>query len=119
MPHRFPFLMLDRICEIETGAMAWGEKYITCQSEGFPAILMIECIAQLAGIASGHQQGEGGFLAAIDHAQVHCHAVPGDLLQITARLIKSFGRLCLVEGVVECRGRLMAEATLTLGIGKL
>jgi 3-hydroxyacyl-[acyl-carrier-protein] dehydratase len=45
--------------------------------------------------------------------------MPGDTLKVTARIIKSFGRLCLVEGCVECEDRKLLEATMTLGIGKV
>ena len=118
LPHRFPFLLLDNVTNVNPGVSATAEKLVT-SPEGFPTILLIECIAQLAGIAASHQEDEGGFLATIDHAEFHNNVSSGDLLKISANVVKSFGRLCLIEGCVECVGKKLAEARMTLGIGKL
>lgn len=76
-------------------------------------------MAQLGGIAAGHEQGEGGFLAAIDRAEFTGPAVAGDTLQVNVRVVKTFGRLHMLEGEVFAAGRLLAKAGLTLGVGKL
>ncbi len=81
--------------------------------------MLIECIAQLAGIAASHQEGEGGFLAAIDNAVFNGQILPGDTLEIRTDVIKSFGRLCLVKGEVSCNSIKLVEATMTLGIGTI
>jgi 3-hydroxyacyl-[acyl-carrier-protein] dehydratase len=81
--------------------------------------MLIECIAQLAGIAASHQEGEGGFLAAIDNAVFNGQIQPGDTLEIRTDVIKSFGRLCLVKGEVSCNSIKLVEATMTLGIGTI
>jgi len=119
LPHRFPFLQIDRIISIDAGKGAQAEKLVTEAPEGFPVVLLIECIAQLAGIAAGHEEGEGGFLASIDHAEFHGQACAGDLLELKSTIIKSFGRLCLAEGSVSCAGRPLLTAQITLGIGRL
>lgn len=111
--------MLDRLLELEPGQSGRAVKRVTVCPGDFPQILLVECIAQLAGIVVAHEQGEGGFLATIDHALFDGTVQEGDTLTVSARIIKSFGRLCLVEGRVDAGERRLAEAQLTLGIGKL
>lgn len=119
LPHRFPFLMLDRLLSLEPGVSATAIKRIAESQEGFPQVLLLECIAQLAGIVAGHEEGEGGFLASIDNAEFSGAVVTGDALDVSARIIKSFGRLVMVEGEVCCAGCRLAGARMTLGIGRL
>lgn len=88
-------------------------------THGFPQILMIECIAQLAGIVIAQTEGEGGFLASIDHAEFSGLAVVGDLLTISAGVVKSFGRLFLIDGHVISGADQLLFVQLTLGVGKL
>ena len=119
LPHRYPFLMLDRVIAVDPGISAQAETVVTNQRGAFPQILLVECIAQLVGIAANHHEGEGGFLAGIDQTIFHGTAHPGDRLLISATIIKSFGRLCMAEGTVECNGTRLAETRITLGIGQL
>jgi 3-hydroxyacyl-[acyl-carrier-protein] dehydratase len=76
-------------------------------------------MAQLAGIAVAPNEGEGGFLAAIEGGNFFGRIATGDTLLIGVRVVHSFGRLFLVEGEVSVAGRQVAAATLTMGVGKL
>lgn len=88
-------------------------------TRGFPQILMIEAVAQLAGIVVAQKEVEGGFIATIDHAEFSAPAAVGDILTISARMTKSFGRLFMIEGnVVSGAGQLLS-VQLTLGVGTL
>jgi 3-hydroxymyristoyl/3-hydroxydecanoyl-(acyl carrier protein) dehydratase len=83
---------------------------------------MIECVAQLSGIAVARPEGQGperGFLASIDHAEFSGSPVSGDTLTVTTRVIKSFGRLIMVEGSVASGAGQLLSVQLTLGIGEL
>jgi 3-hydroxyacyl-[acyl-carrier-protein] dehydratase len=119
LPHRYPFLFLDRILTREPSVGASALKRVSATERHFPDILMVEGLAQLAGVATVQAEGEGGFLATIDHAEFHGAAVAGDTLIFTVRVAKAFGRLFLVEGEVTVAEKLLARATLTLGVGKL
>jgi len=119
LPHRFPFLLIDRITEVIPGVSACAIKQVSNAVEAFPQIMLIECIAQLAGIAANHEQGEGGFLATIDNAVFDGQILPGDSLEIRTEVIKSFGRLCLIKGEVRCNSIKLVDATMTLGIGTI
>ena len=119
LPHRFPFLMLDRVLGQQPGVSATA-RYRTCGSlQAFPQILLVEVVAQLSGIAAVERQGEGGFLASVDQARFGRAPRLGETLEVSARIIKSFGRLCLVEGQVVVDHEELLKVTLTLGIGPL
>jgi 3-hydroxyacyl-[acyl-carrier-protein] dehydratase len=92
---------------------------VTASNGDAPQVLLVECIAQLCGIVAIREQGEGGFLASIDHAEFSGSASVGDRLLITARILKSFGRLILVSGEVVCEGRILLRTQMTLGVGIL
>jgi len=120
LPHRKPFLMLDRILVLEPGVHGCAEKLVNGIMDCLPQMLLIECVAQLAGIVAGQQEGTEGFLASIGRAEFSAvSARAGDRLIVTARILKSFGRLCLVEGNVECNGNRLVEAQISIGIGRI
>lgn len=111
--------MIDRLLDLEPGVSARAERRVSSAPAGFPQVYLVECIAQLAGIVAVQEEGEGGFLASIDHAEFDGVIQAGDTLTISARILKSFGRLVLIEGEVTCEGAILLRARLTLGIGRL
>jgi len=117
LPHRAPFLFIDRIIVREPGVCAIGEFAVPTRSSCFPPLLLLECMAQLGGIAAGQQQGEGGVLAAIRGAQLPAAVQPGAKYTVQARVVKAFGRLVQVEAEVLDADTVIAHATLTLAIG--
>lgn len=119
LPHRFPFLMLDRVLELKPGVSARARYRTSGSLQAFPQILLVEAVAQLSGIAAVERQGEGGFLASVDRADFGPPPRLGETLEVTARIIKSFGRLRLVEGQVTVADEALLSVTLTLGIGPL
>ncbi len=119
LPHANPFLFIDRVLALEKGVSATGVKAITHDPAGYPFVLLIESIAQLAGIAVARQQGEGGFLAGVDRAEFPGMVSAGDRVMINVRIVKSFGRLHLCEGEATVDGERVASVSLTLGIGQL
>ena len=110
--------MLDRIVELEPGVRAIARTNVTV-GQGFPQLLLVECVAQLAGVVTIQEQGQGGFLAAIEQADFSSAPCPGDLLTVTARVVKAFGRLFMVEGGVDRAGERLLTTRLTLGMGGL
>jgi 3-hydroxyacyl-[acyl-carrier-protein] dehydratase len=79
----------------------------------------VEAIAQLGGIAAGREEGGGGILAAIERAEFLGIVAAGNSIDVTVRIVKSFGQLHLVEGEVFRDGVKLAVATVTLKVGKL
>ncbi|HWI39939.1 MAG TPA: hydroxymyristoyl-ACP dehydratase [Verrucomicrobiae bacterium] len=119
LPHRYPFAMLDRIIECEPGVRAAALRRVTENDPFRLQVLYVEAMAQLAGVAVGGEEGEGGFLAAVEHAESFGAMEPGETLTISVTLLKSFGRLHLFRGEVTGHSGLLAEATFTIGIGPL
>ncbi|AJE04961.1 hydroxymyristoyl-ACP dehydratase [Geobacter pickeringii] len=119
LPHRPPFLFLDRLLTVESGVSATARLQVTGCPEGYPPILLVESVAQLGGIAAAREGDAGGILAAIDRAEFHGIIANGESLTVTARIAKSFGPLHLVEGEVTGDGGTVATITLTLKVGPL
>jgi 3-hydroxyacyl-[acyl-carrier-protein] dehydratase len=80
-------------------------------------VLLVEAMAQLAGVVAIEREGEIGSLAAIDRAEFLAPVAPGDCLCVAVRIVKTFGRLVLCEGEITMAGETVATATLTLGVG--
>lgn len=110
--------MLDRVLELKPGVSARARYRTSGSLQAFPQVLLVEAVAQLSGIAAV-EQGEGGFLASVDRADFGRSPRLGETLEVMARIIKSFGRLRLVEGQVTVADEALLSVTLTLGIGPL
>jgi 3-hydroxyacyl-[acyl-carrier-protein] dehydratase len=119
LPHRNPFIFIDRVTSRDPGVGATGVKCVTNEPGGFPQVFLLEAMAQLGGIAAAVQKGEGGFLASIDHAEFFREVRAGDQIIVTVRIVKSFGRLFLVEGEACVEDEQVATTRLMLGVGKV
>jgi 3-hydroxyacyl-[acyl-carrier-protein] dehydratase len=126
LPHRYPFLLVDRIVEIEAGVRAVGIKAVTINEPFFqghfpgfpvmPGVLMIEAMAQVGGVAvlAGEQyRGHQPFLTGVDKVRFRRQVVPGDVLrmEVTLNALRSgFGKghgVATVEGVVAAEGDIL------------
>ena len=94
-------------------------RQVSVNDHGFTSVLLVEGLAQLAGVATVEGEGEGGFLATIDHAEFLAPCRPGDTLQFSVRVTKAFGRLFMLAGEVRVGEQVLVRAQLTLGVGKL
>lgn len=119
LPHRYPFLLLDRVVDQQPGISARALCRPTASLFPLPQMLLIEMVAQTAGIAAVERQGDGGFLAAVDQARFVRPPQTGETLEVSVRVLKSFGRLCLLEGEVTAGEETLLQVTLTLGVGPL
>jgi 3-hydroxyacyl-[acyl-carrier-protein] dehydratase len=104
LPHRYPFLLVDRIVAVEPGKSIRGIKNVTIDEPFFaghfpsypvmPGVLVIEALAQVAAILShliAGTKGNGGsliFFAGIDNARFRRQVVPGDQLTLEAEVIR-------------------------------
>lgn len=130
LPHRYPFLLLDRITEVDAGKSAKGFKNVTgsewCMGEpvvhansagDMPHLLIVESLAQLSAalfttLMVGND-GAVGYFMGIDQMRCRGRARPGDVIQL-AIVLKQFRRgVCKVNGEARVDGALLVRATLT------
>jgi len=126
LPHRYPFLLLDRLTEIVPGESAVGVKNVTMNEPHFmghfpgqpvmPGVLIIEAMAQTCGALVVHSLGpeaEGSlvYFMSIDNARFRRPVTPGDVLHLKVRKARSRGRVWRFECEAEVDGQRAAEAT--------
>ena len=127
LPHRYPFVMVDRILDIEVGKQVVGLKNVTINEPFFqghfpqrpvmPGVLILEGLAQVGGIMAyyAHPEAIGNkllFFAGIDKARFRRPVVPGDQLILTLDLIKEKRSVMVMSAKAEVDGKLVAEAEL-------
>jgi len=125
MPHRYPFLLVDRIIEL-TETRVVGIKNVTINEPFFighfpghpimPAVLIIEAMAQTGGIlllsSVDNPEGKLVYFMGIDDAKFRKPVLPGDTLRFELELIKLKARVCKMRGRAFVGGDLVAEADL-------
>lgn len=127
LPHRYPFLLVDRIIAHEPGVSIRGLKNVTFNEPFFPGhfpgapvmpgVLIIEAMAQTGGILAITAQGYAGqnklvYFMGIDQARFRKPVVPGDQLILECRVLKLKSRVCQMEAKALVGGELVAEAIL-------
>ena len=123
LPHRFPFLLVDRVLELEKGKSIVAIKNVTCNEQFFqghfpelkimPGVLILEAIAQAGGICLFHSLPDPKrkmvVLSKIDKAKFKRMVVPGDQLRLEVELVKLKGRICHIRGRAVVDGEIAAE----------
>jgi 3-hydroxyacyl-[acyl-carrier-protein] dehydratase len=121
MPHRYPFLLVDRVIERVPGQTVHALKNVTVNEPFFeghfpghpimPGVLILESMAQAAGLALDDQDGAPlGVLTGVDKARIRRMVTPGDQLHLHATIARRRGRLVRADVRAEVDGRLVAEA---------
>ncbi len=124
LPHRFPFLLVDRIVELNPGVSARGYKLISCnepwlQSPGLlsiPPVYVIEALAQLSGciVLEPHEvPRQPPYFASIDKARFRGLVLPGDRLELVAWIAAQRRSITKVEGRASVDGRVVCSALLS------
>lgn len=130
LPHRYPFLLVDRIIEYVPGEKAVGIKNVTCNEPHFqghfpgrpimPGVLIVEAMAQVGGILLTQLPNcpEGlSMLTGIDKAKFRRPVVPGDQLIVTAQLLSvKRNRFAKMQCLAQVDGQRVAEAELMFSI---
>lgn len=123
IPHRYPFLLVDKVLELEPGVKIVAVKNVTANEPFFqghfpefpimPGVLIIEALAQTAGICTSSVEAEGGsklgLFAGIDGVKFKKPVVPGDVLRLEAEIVMN--KLGVVKAKVNATvdGQLAAE----------
>ena len=128
IPHRFPFLLIDKVRDIVVNTSCVGIKNVTCNEPQFqghfpgmpilPGVMIIEALAQTAGILVGVSmdlvdRGANVFFMGVDGAKFRRKVVPGDVLELHVTVVRGGGRVWKFEGKGMVDGQLAAEASFT------
>lgn len=129
IPHRFPFLLVDRIVELDEGSRAVGIKAVTINEPFFaghfpdypvmPGVLIAEALAQVGAVAvlrAREVRGRIAFLAGLDGFRFKRQVVPGDLLRLEVTLTRMGSRAGRGHGVATVEGQVVAEGDITFVI---
>lgn len=128
LPHRYPFLLIDRVIECEPGVRLLGLKNVTYNEPFFqghfphepimPGVLILEALAQATGLLASETEpeelGKGMtyYLASIDKARFKRRVVPGDQLMLEVKFLKSKRNIWSFECKAEVDGELAASANI-------
>lgn len=130
LPHRHPFLLIDRVLEMEEGKKCVALKNVTMNEPFFqghfpqepvmPGVLIIEALAQTGAVAMlsmDEFKGKIAFFGGIDKAKFRGKVVPGDTLRLEVEMIKIKRNAGIGKGVAYVGDKKVAEGELTFMIG--
>ena len=130
IPHRYPFLLIDTIEELEEGVRALGKKCVSVNEPYFqghfpgnpvmPGVLILEALAQVGAVAilsRPEWKGKTAYFAGIEKAKFRSKVFPGDVLMLETEIIKTKGPIGVGRAKAYVNGKTAAEAELTFAVG--
>jgi len=125
LPHRYPFLLVDRILEMDKGTKAVGIKNVTVNEPFFaghfpgnpimPGVLIIEALAQVGGILAfcSGVEGDTVYFMSVEKAKFRKPVVPGDQLKLEVTTLHQRGNVWRLSGNAKVDEKIVAEAEFT------
>lgn len=130
IPHRQPFLLIDRVTEMEPGKSVRGYKNLSYNEPFFaghfpeepvmPGVLQIEALAQLGAVCMlsiPENKGKTAYFAGIKEAKFKQKVIPGDRLELACEIIKTKGPLGVGNVEATVNGKLACKAEISFMIG--
>ena len=135
LPHRYPFLMVDRVTDLELGKRAVGLKNVTANEPFFqghfpgtpimPGVLIVEAMAQVGGVlfrltvegASKEENVDAVYFVSIDKVKFRKPVVPGDQMIIETEALRAGSRIWRMAGKAFVKDDLVAEAEFVATVG--
>ena len=126
IPHRYPFLLIDRVLEFEGGKRILGLKNVTINEPFFqghfpehpimPGVLIVEAMAQAGGLLLMNEfddpQSKVVYFMSLDNVKFRRPVMPGDQLLFELRMLQIRGRTCRMQGETRVGGEVVTEATM-------
>ncbi|GAA4720929.1 3-hydroxyacyl-ACP dehydratase FabZ [Brevibacillus fulvus] len=129
IPHRYPFLLVDRIIELEVGKRVVGQKNVTINEPFFqghfpgypvmPGVLIVEALAQVGAIAvlsMEENKGKLGFLAGVDGFRFKEQVKPGDTLTLEVELTRLRGSIGKGHAIAKVDEKIVAEGDIMFAL---
>ena len=129
LPHRYPFLMVDKIVDFEAGKWAKGIKCVSANEMQFlghfpekhvmPGVLIIEALAQTGAVAilvEEENKGKIAFFGGIKKARFRKQVVPGDVLELSCEIISRKGPVGIGTAVATVNGEVAVSAEISFAI---
>lgn len=129
IPHRYPFLLIDRILEVEEGHKAIGIKNVTANEEFFnghfpdfpvmPGVLIVEALAQVGAVAmlkKEENRGRLALFAGIDKCRFKRQVKPGDQLRLEVEMIRFKGPMGKGKAIATVDGELVCETEIMFAL---
>ena len=129
IPHRYPFLLVDKVTEMDEGQRVVGLKNVSINEPFFqghfpdypvmPGVLIVEALAQVGAIAVLNiegNKGKIGFLAGVDKCRFKRQVKPGDQLKLDVEILRMKGPVGKGKGIATVDGELACEAEITFAI---
>ena len=129
IPHRHPFLLIDRIDELEPGVSASGMKCVSFREDFFaghfpqepvmPGVLICEALAQVGAVAIlsvEENKGKTAFFGGMDKVKFRRKVIPGDTLELKCEIIKQKGPIGVGKATATVNGEMAVSAEMTFVI---
>lgn len=129
LPHRYPFLLVDRITDCEPGQYADGIKCVTANEMHFmghfpgqhvmPGVLLLEALAQTGAVAllkEEENRGKTVFFGGVKNARFRKQVIPGDVVELHCEIIKRKGPVGVGTAVATVDGKKAVEAEISFAI---
>jgi 3-hydroxyacyl-[acyl-carrier-protein] dehydratase len=131
LPHRYPFLLVDRITEFEPDVRIVGIKNVTASErylsppdgqglQTLPPTILTEAVAQVGGILILSKPENAGrliYFRGIERARFRATAMPGDTITIEANVVRLRSRMGMLSGQARVGSRLLLRGTMTFALG--
>jgi beta-hydroxyacyl-ACP dehydratase FabZ len=128
LPHRYPFLLVDRIVELELGKRVVGIKNVTINEAYFaghfpghpimPGVLILEAMAQVGGVLlmrslNARAEKKVVYFTGIDRARFRRPVVPGDQMRLEVELLHLRRQMCRMKAAASVEGKVVADAVMS------